>query len=186
MSRRALGSAFCFLCLMGAARSVSSQQSEGPRWRMAGAWVALGPNAPFETRLGTKRHNVYVLGLRAERALLQRGAMEVYHTVDLLPLVASTVTPIRYDEGSCGGGGITPNDRAQTDCSQWIPQWGTIYGFGFAPAGLEVRHTARSGLQIVAGPTLGVLYFTQPMPDPTAARLNFSVAAYLGVRIGAW
>ena len=150
---------------------------------MAGAWLALGPNAPFETRLGTKRHDVYVLGLRADHALLRRGALALYHTVDLIPIAASTVTPIRYDEVSCG---VTRNSTEQTDCSQWIPHWGTIYGFGLAPAGLEARYTARPALQIVAGPTLGVLYFTRAMPDPTAARLNFSVAAYLGVRIGAW
>lgn len=150
---------------------------------MAGAWVALGPNAPFETRLGTKRHDVYVLGLRAERALLRRGSLALHHTVDVVPLAASTVTPIRYDQASCG---LTRSNTPQTECQQWIPHWGTIYGFGLAPVGLEVRYAARPTLQIVAGPSLGVLYFTRRMPDPTATQLNFSVAGNVGVRIGAW
>jgi len=184
MSRRGLGPALLLpLCLIAAARSGCSQESGGARWRMAGGWLAVGPNAPFRTRLGTKHHDIYVVGFRAERALLTRGQIELHHTVDVVPLAASTVTPIRYDEVSCD---ITRSNTAQTDCTQWIPHWGTIYGFGLAPAGLEARYTARPGLQIVAGPTLGVLYFTRPMPDPTAARLNFSVAGDVGVRIGAW
>jgi len=31
-----------------------------------------------------------------------RGQIELHHIVDVVPLAASTVTPIRYDEVSCG------------------------------------------------------------------------------------
>ncbi|HXL35135.1 MAG TPA: acyloxyacyl hydrolase [Gemmatimonadales bacterium] len=167
------------VCVLAGPGFGSGQQSRP--WLIAGGWIAVGPNAPFRTRLGTRHHDVYMLGFRAERALMRRGAMELHHTVDILPLAASTVTPIRYDEGPCAG--PTPQNTAQTGCSRWVPHWGTIYGFGLVPAGLEARYTAHRALQIVAGATLGALYFTRPMPDPRAARLNFSVAADFGIRV---
>jgi lipid A 3-O-deacylase PagL len=169
------------VCLLAGPR-VSWGQESRP-WRMAGGWIAVGPNAPFETRLGTRHHDVYLLGFRADRALMRRGAMELHHTVDVVPLAASTVTPIRYDQGACAG--PTPLNTTQPECSRWIPRWGTIFGFGLVPAGLEARYTARRALQIVAGAALGALYFTRPLPDPRATRLNFSLACDIGVRVSA-
>jgi len=60
-----------------------------------------------------------------------------------------------------------------------------VYGVGLVPAGVELRYTPHRGVQVVAGTTIGALYFTRPLPDPNAARLNFAVAGELGVRIGA-
>jgi hypothetical protein len=96
------------VCLLAGPRFGSGQQSRP--WRMAGGWIAVGPNAPFGTRLGTRHHDVYVLGFRAERTLMRRGAMELHHTVDVVPLAASTVTPLRYDEEPCAG--PTPQNSA--------------------------------------------------------------------------
>src|SRR5204862_520173 len=83
--------------------------------------VAVGPTPPFLTRVGTRHHDVYVLGLRAERALVQHGALQLYHTVDALPLAVSTAMPVRYDDGTCAG--AAPQDQAT--CLQWVPHFGT-------------------------------------------------------------
>jgi hypothetical protein len=154
---------------------------------MASGWIAVGPNAPFETRLGTRRHQLYLLGLRAGRPLLRGGAVELYHTVDVVPLAASSATPIRYEQASCDSIGPVPLDssRLASLCGQQLQRRATVYGVGVVPAGLELRYTPHRGVQVVAGATIGALYFTRPLPDPNAARLNFAVAGDLGVRVGA-
>src|SRR5207253_5561442 len=42
------------VCAMAFARPSWGQESGSARWRLTGAWLAVGPNAPFLTRLGTK------------------------------------------------------------------------------------------------------------------------------------
>ena len=167
------------VCAMAFARPSWGQESGSTRWRLTGAWLAVGPNAPFLTRLGTRHHDVYVLGLRAERALVQHGALQLYHTVDALPLAVSTAMPVRYDDGTCAG--APPQDQAT--CLQWVPHFGTVYGFGLAPVGLELRYAPHRRLRIVASAAVGALYFTQRIPDPMASRLNFSITGNVGVRI---
>ena len=188
MSRRGLGAALLLpLCLVAGARSGCTQESGSVRWRMRGAWVAIAPNSPFPTRLGTRRHQVYLIGLRAERPLLRSGAIELYHTFDVVPLAASGATPIRYDQAPCDSSGPVPLDstRLASLCGEQLQRRATVYGAGVVPAGLELRYTPHRGVQVVAGTTIGALYFTRPLPDPNAARLNFAVAGDLGVRIGA-
>ena len=117
------------VCAMAFARPSWGQESGSARWRLTGAWLAVGPNAPFLTRLGTRHHDLYVLGLRAERALVQHGALQLYHTVDALPLAVSTAMPVRYDDGTCAG--APPQDQAT--CPQWVPHFGTVYGLDSLP-----------------------------------------------------
>jgi len=112
---------------------------------------------------------------------VRHGALELYHTVDALPLAVSTAMPVRYDEGTCAG--AAPQDSTQATCLQWVPHFGTVYGFGLAPVGLELRYAAHRRLRIVASAAVGALYFTQRIPDPMASRLNFSITANVGVRI---
>ncbi len=146
MSGRGLGAALLLpLWLMAGARTGCSQEPGSARWRMAGGWIAVGPNAPFETRLGTRRHQVYLLGLRARRPLLRGGSL----------------------------------------CGQQVQRMATVYGAGLVPAGLELRYAPHRGVRVVVGASIGALYFTRPLPDPSAARLNFAVAGDFGVRVGA-
>ena|SRR6266550_1031775 len=175
------------LCLLAGARSAWSQEPVAARWRMAGGWIAVGPNAPFETRLGTRRHQLYLLGVRAGRPLVRGGALALYHTVDVVPLAASSATPIRYEQASCDSSGPVLLDRTGSAslCDRQLQRRATVYGVGLIPAGLELRYTPHRGVQAVVGATIGALYFTRPLPDPNAARLNFAVAGDLGVRVGA-
>ena len=187
MSGRGLGAAlFLPLCLMAGARSACSQETGSARWRMAGGWIAVGPNAPFETRLGTRRHQLYLIGLRARRPLLRGGAVELYHTIDIVPLAVSGATPVRYEQASCDSTGPVPLDRTGVAslCGQQVQRRAAVYGAGLVPAGLELRYAPHRGVRVVVGATIGALYFTRPLPDPNAARLNFAVAGDFGVRVG--
>ena len=187
MSGRGLGAALLLpLWLMAGARTGCSQEPGSARWRMAGGWIAVGPNAPFETRLGTRRHQVYLLGLRARRPLLRGGAVELYHTVDIVPLAVSGATPIRYEQASCDSTGpVLDRTGVASLCGQQVQRMATVYGAGLVPAGLELRYAPHRGVRVVVGASIGALYFTRPLPDPSAARLNFAVAGDFGVRVGA-
>jgi len=152
---------------------------------MAGGWIAVGPNAPFETRLGTRRHQVYLIGLRARRPLLRGGAVELYHTIDFVPLAVSGATPVRYEQASCDSTGpVLDRTGVASACGQQVQRRATVYGAGLVPAGLELRYAPHRGVRVVVGATIGALYFTRPLPDPNAARLNFAVAGDCGVRVG--
>jgi len=168
MSGRGLGTALLLpVCAMLGTRAGWGQNTGSAGWRMAGVWVAAGPNAAFESRAGTKHHNEYLLGVRVERQLVGFGAMKLYYTVDALPLVLSTASPVHYDRVD----------------STWVPHMGTVYGFGLVPVGVELRWTRL--LHLVAGASVGALLFTQPLPDPLSTRFNFSIAGDIGVRVPA-
>src|SRR5258707_9061079 len=180
MSGRGLGAALLLpLWLMAGARSGCGQEPGSARWRMAGGWIAVGPNAPFETRLGTRRHQGYLLALRARRPLLRGGALELLHTIDVVPLAASSATPIRHDQASCDSAGPVRTDstRSASLCLSQVQRRATVYGVGLVPVGVELRYTPHRGVQVVAGATIGAVYFTRPPPDPNAARLDFAAAA---------
>ena len=171
------------LCLAAASRFACGQETGSARWRIVGAWLALGPNASFLTRMGSRHHDVYVLGVRVERPLARSGGVELYHTVDAVPLAVSTATPLEYDERSCHSR-PAPSDTIVPLCARQVARMGSVYGFGLSPAGLELRYVPHHrGVQVVAGAAVGALFFTRPMPDPLASRLNFSLAGDVGVRL---
>jgi opacity protein-like surface antigen len=49
----------------------------------------------------------------------------------------------------------------------------TVYGFGAAPVGGEVRFRAARPLAFVVRGSAGGVYFSQPVPDPEERRFNF-------------
>ena len=148
------------LCLAAASRVACGQETGSARWRIVGAWLALGPNASFLTRMGSRHHDVYVLGVRVERPLARSGGVELYHTVDAVPLAVSTATPLEYDERSCHSR-PAPSDTIVPLCARQVARMGSVYGFGLSPAGLELRYVPHyRGVQVVAGAAVGALFFT--------------------------
>jgi len=182
--RPGLGAALLLpLWLMAGARTGCSQEP-GARVADGGRLDASGPNAPFGNALGHQRHQVYLLGLRARRPLLRGGAVELYHTVDIfLSLQRGTPDPIRAgvlrQHRSC-----PRQDRSRVTLRSAGAAHGNGDGAGLVPAGLELRYAPHRGVRVVEGASIGALYFTRALPDPSAARLNFAVAGDFGVRVG--
>src|SRR6266436_6306775 len=95
-------------------------------------------------------------------------------------------TPIRYEQASCDSTGpVLDRTGVASLCGQQVQRMATVYGAGLVPAGLELRYAPHRGVRVVVGASIGALYFTRPLPDPSAARLNFAVAGDFGVRVGA-
>lgn len=134
-------------------------------------WTAFAGNEPLSTRIGrTNDRDLFLIGLRARWLLSESGRVEVAYTADLLPAVVSTGMP-SYTfvnvPGLC-----SPNQQcAPAIITEMIRN--TVYGFGVAPVGGELRFRATRPLAFVLRGSAGGVYFSQPIPDPEERRFNF-------------
>jgi len=84
--------------------------------------------------------------------LLRGGAVELYHTVDIVPLAVSGATPIRYEQASCDSTGpVLDRTGVASLCGQQVQRRATVYGAGLVPAGLELRYAPHRGVRVVVG-----------------------------------
>lgn len=135
-------------------------------------WAAGAHNQPLSTRLGRRSdRGLFVLGIGKRRPIARsgNGLVTLSYAADLLPLVISSGMP-GYSATPCPGSGGT----AASTCVVLHTQLHTAYAVGVIPLGFAARiqPTARLGLQLRASG--GVLYFSQPIPDPAERRLNFT------------
>ena len=136
-------------------------------------WTAFAGNEPLNTRIGdTDDRDLFLIGLRARWLLSESGPFEVAFTADLLPAVVSTGMP------SYTFANVPPSCMPNQACT--LPlivvtemTRKTVYGFGLAPVGGEVRFRATRPLAFVLRGSAGGVYFSRPIPDPEERRFNF-------------
>jgi hypothetical protein len=135
-------------------------------------WTAFAGNEPLNTRIGdTNDRDLFLAGLRARWLLAESGPVAFAYTADLLPAVVSTGMP-SYTFVNVPGPLCPPNQVCAlpiiTDMTRK-----TVYGFGAAPVGGEVRYRAARPLAFVLRGSAGGVYFSRPIPDPEERRFNF-------------
>jgi hypothetical protein len=135
-------------------------------------WAAGAHNQPLSTRLGRRSdRGLFVLGIGKRRPIARsgNGLVTLSYAADLLPLVISSGMP-GYSATPCPGSGGT----ALSTCVEIHMQLHTAYAVGLIPLGFvaRVQPATRLGLQLRASG--GILYFSQPIPDPAERRLNFT------------
>ena len=135
-------------------------------------WTAFAGNEPLNTRIGdTNDRDLFLIGLRARWLLSESGRVEVAYTADLLPAVVSTGMP-SYTFANVPGPMCPPNQTCPLPIITEMTR-NTVYGFGVAPVGGEVRFRATRPLAFVLRGSAGGVYFTRPIPDPEERRFNF-------------
>jgi hypothetical protein len=134
-----------------------------------GAWVAAAHHSAFHTRTGAPGYRDFYLAsarfgwtLGGDRS----RPVSVSYFIDVIPAALSTDMPDYQWNARC-----QPN----TLCPGATPIPHAVYAFGLAPIGWS--------LGIGAGPARltieaagGGLWFTRRVPDPVAARFNFTAS----------
>jgi hypothetical protein len=135
-------------------------------------WTAFAGNEGLKTRIGhTHDRDLFLLGLRARWLLSGSGPLEVAYTADLLPAVVSTGMP-SYTFVNVPGPSCPPNQGCALPVITEMTRK-TVYGFGAAPVGGEVRFRATQQFALVLRGSAGGVYFSRPIPDPEERRFNF-------------
>jgi hypothetical protein len=173
------------------AQQVSNAGTGVPKTVMTvGMWMAVAHNAPLKTRLGPRNdRDLYMIGLRAAWAAPASRRLNLAYTIDLLPAVVSTGMPqyhITACDRRCLGPGQHPvllRTAYGYELYDYVMERRTIYGIGIAPVGLEMRLSLVPRLALVASSSGGLVWFTDPIPDPGERRLNFTADARAGLEL---
>jgi hypothetical protein len=149
-----------------AAGQDSGRVSSGDR--SLGAWFGVSPDSPVGTQLGQiPDRELFLLGLRAEWVLEDRGPFWLSSTADLLPLAIVTNNPLYHWRTYTTEDGIELPYREETGRAP-------VFGAGFSPLGWKLGVTPSPALHLFAAGAVGILWFTRNTPVPDARRMNFT------------
>jgi hypothetical protein len=123
--------------------------------------------------------NFGMLSFRYSHVALESRSLKLRYVADLIP-VAILNYPRNREFQTSGGTTQIVRDRR------------TVYGYGIAPGGLQLNFRRGKKYQPFAAGNIGIMYFTQVVPDlrtplnprATGAKLNFTAEMGGGVEIG--
>ena len=137
--------------------------------RLYGAWVAGAHHSAYRTRTGVPGHrDFYIASARLGWVLGDdTSAVSGRYFIDLIPAAVSTDMPDYLWNNRC---------RPDTLCPGATPILHDAYAFGVTPLGWALVFTkGRARLTLEAAG--GGLWFSRRIPDPVAARFNFTASA---------
>lgn len=148
-----------------------------------GLRLATAQHSPFSTRLDRKAYrDFYEVELRAGWTLAAGEHVAVEYAASLVPLAIMTGNPDYVPASALDGPDGLPIDPCPADgCTDGtggglgvvlVPR--TVYAFGLAPLGFQLRFRRHARVQFIAHLAGGGLWFTRPVPDPAAAQFNFT------------
>jgi hypothetical protein len=109
-----------------------------------------------------------IVGLRYARIFAVNGDVAFKYTIDAIPMVALSFRRSELVPSGSGSSSLVVQTTHPT-----------VYGFGVAPAGLQVNFRRRERIQPFVNLSGGLLYFAEAIPDRGGTQFNFS--ADLGV-----
>ena len=123
--------------------------------------------------------NFGMLAIRYSHVALESRSLKLRYTADLIPVAVLNYPRNREFQGSGGTTQIVRDRR-------------TVYGYGIAPGGLQLNFRRGKKYQPFAAGSVGIMYFTQVVPDlrtplnprATGAKLNFTAEMGGGLEIG--
>lgn len=137
--------------------------------RLYGAWVAGAHHSAYRTRTGVPGYrDFYIASVRLGWMLGdESSAVSGRYFIDLIPGAVSTDMPDYLWNNRC---------RPDTLCPGATPILHDAYAAGITPLGWAlVFTTGRARLTLEASG--GGLWFSRRIPDPVAARFNFTASA---------
>jgi hypothetical protein len=158
--------AFVALILGFVSRSLFAQASDTSAthpWRwMSSADVTV--KSEVETRAGRSQRSFVRLSVGVLRSFWRTSRLEVSYSPDLIPLAVSTGTLVAYREQPCGFFSLC-----------MVPTYATSYGVGISPVAMTVSARVADRVAVSIPIKAGLLLFSDHVPDPAAAKLNFTV-----------
>jgi hypothetical protein len=137
--------------------------------RLYGAWVAGAHHSAYRTRTGVPGYrDFYIASVRLGWILGdETSAVSGRYFIDLVPGAVSTDMPDYLWNNRC---------RPDTLCPGATPILHDAYAVGITPLGWALAFTSgRARLTLEASG--GGLWFSRRIPDPVAARFNFTASA---------
>jgi hypothetical protein len=144
-----------------------------------GAWFGLAlhsPDGPFGRSVG---NDLAMAAIRLTRTLHQSPGWSLDYSADVIP-VAVVSTPGQTDLVV-----VKPCEPQAQACEFSTPfaQQRSVYGFGGAPFGLQLRLAPGRTVQPFLTASGGALWFREPVPSPHAGQFNFTAELGAGVLI---
>lgn len=156
----------------------SQALSRFPALNTLGVWFAgsLSTGRVFGT---ISRARFGLLGLRYHRRLTPQGPNSppsgptFTYTADLFPAVLLSIPPSSLPP---------PDEKQDPEQPPSIrPNHLTAYGFGGSPFGIRITPRAPPRLQPFIAGSIGIVYFSQRVPDERGTHLNFTFDVGMGV-----
>ena len=126
-----------------------------------------------------------LVALRYRRVLLSSSRIALAYTADLIPVAvvtdnSSEVGPLPL---TVPGAGYVATTASAFPFVGGRFKGNTVFGWGAAPAGVEVSVSVTRRFGIVIGGTAGFLAFSQPVPFANARKLNATVDVGVGFEL---
>ena len=184
---------FGALCLLlGSTAALLAQgpagQTAAPRGTATvGIWTGVSWHAPGPSGVRRAGDREFVLvALRYRRVLLSSARIALAYTADLIPVAVVT-----DNSSEAGPFGFTNGSSVATAASAFALVGGrlkgnTAFGWGAAPAGVEVSVSLTRRFGIVVGGTAGFLTFSKPVPFANARKLNATLDVGVGFKMAVW
>ena len=183
---RATFGALCIL--LGSTAALLAQgpadQTAAPRGTATvGIWTGVSWHAPGPSGVQRAGDREFVLvALRYRRVLLSSSRIALAYTADLIPV--AVVTDNSSEAGplplSVPGGGYVATTASAFALVGGRLKGNTAFGWGAAPAGVEVSVSMTRRFGIVVGGTAGFLTFSKPVPFANARKLNATLDVGVG------
>ena len=178
---------FGALCLLlGSAAALLAQgpagQTAAPRGTTTvGIWTGVSWHAPGPSGVQRAGDREFVLvALRYRRVLLSSSRIALAYTADLIP--AAVVTDNSSETGPFRGHNFAPGASAFALVGGRL-KGNTVFGWGAAPAGVEVSVSMTRRFGIVIGGTAGFLAFSKPVPFANARKINATLDVGVGFEL---
>jgi hypothetical protein len=142
-----------------------------------GAWAGFArhsPDGPFGRSLG---NDLAVVAVRLTRPLHRSASWSLDYSADLVPAAWVTMSS-DFDTVL-----VRPCDPSKTACvfkTRFVGQR-SIYGFGAAPFGLQLRLAPGARVQPFLTAAAGGLWFREPVPYALAGKFNFTAEVGAGL-----
>lgn len=136
---------------------------------MYGAWVAGARHSAYHTRTGSPGYrDFYIASARLAWVIGDEShSVSGRYFVDLIPYALSTDMPDYLWNNRC---------RPDTLCPGAVPILHNAYAFGITPLGWALAFN-RGSARLTIEASGGGLWFSRRIPDPVAARFNFTASA---------
>ena len=141
-------------------------------------WVSGTRAAAIETRQGLQHDRALTaFGVRGAWSVVRRRNLALEYVADLIPVVVTTANrAYQWRLGPCTPPDCTDSRYREGEeyvSARWRPERYTSVGFGVAPLGAQLRLSIAPRVNLTTAVTAGAVYFSRPVPDYEAARLNF-------------
>jgi hypothetical protein len=148
-----------------------------------GVWFSAALDSRTQTRVAhDDPWDFYQAGVRLDTPLLSGPVVSLDFSPDFIPLALTTRNPAYTTVSSPTTPSCFCAVTEAVSVTQRVTRH-TTFAFGAAPLGAALHINRHRFVEITVDARGGGLWFTSAVPDPNAARLNFTAAGGVGLTL---